>query len=753
MSPTFVRALVTLLLLLAGPLAAQEPATVTGRVSNAQGQPEAAVLVRIESLNVGASTGADGSYRLVVPAARIRAGQSATITASRTGLSPVSRTITLSPGATITQNFQMATSVLLLEDVVVTGAGVVSGARHVPYVVGQVTGQDVQRPPAPAASATQGKVAGAAVVSGSGRPGAAPSILLRGPKSINSTGRSAEPLYVVDGVVASGAQISNLDAADIQAVEVAEGAAAASLYGSRAANGVVQITTRSGAGARLTPEPALPPAPTPPPPPAPPMNTEEYDLIQENPFLAASRDPLSTFAIDVDPASYSNVRRFVRDGTAPPRDAVRIEELVNYFSYDYPDPTGAHPFAVVAEVGAAPWNPRHQLVHVGIQGRRMDAAQLPPSNLVFLVDVSGSMDTPDKLPLVKASLRMLVEELDGQDRVALVVYAGAAGLVLDATPGDRRETILDAIERLDAGGSTAGAEGIRLAYEVARRSFIPGGNNRVILVTDGDFNVGVSSQGELVQLIEQKRAEGTFLTVLGFGTGNLADARMEQMANHGNGNYAYIDGLLEARKVLVQEMGGTLFTIAKDVKLQVEFNPQRVHAYRLIGYENRLLAAEDFADDRKDAGELGAGHSVTALYEVVPVGAESSVTVGEVADLRYQRPSSEAVTAFSGEMMNVNIRYKRPDGDESVLLSHPVRAPGTDAPTSDDFRFAAAVAEFGMLLRGSEHRGGSSLDDVLSMARRALGEDPHGHRRAFIGLVEDYRRLPGAGREGDTAGR
>jgi Ca-activated chloride channel family protein len=746
MNRSFVSALSTLLLLLAAPLAAQEAATVTGRVTNTQGQPEAAVLVRIESLNVGASTGADGNYRLVVPAARFRSGQSATITASRTGLSPVSRTITLHPGAALTQNFQMATSLLMMEDVVVTGVAGAVDVRSGSYHVGQVTTQNVQPPPASAAGAIQGRVAGATVATGS-QPGVAPSILLRGPRSINAPGRTAEPVYVVDGVVASAGQLAQIGEGDIQAVEVVKGAEAASLYGARGADGVVQITTRSGAGARLTPEPAPPP-----PPPAPPMNTEEYDLIRENPFLAASRDPLSTFAIDVDPASYSNVRRFVRDGQAPPRDAVRIEELVNYFSYDYPDPRGRHPFAVVTEVGAAPWNPRHQLVHVGIQGRRMPAAQLPPSNLVFLVDVSGSMNSPDKLPLVQASLRLLVEELDARDRVAMVVYAGAAGVVLDATPGDRREVILDAIERLRAGGSTAGAEGIRLAYEVARRGFIRGGNNRVILATDGDFNVGVSSQAELVQLIEQKRDEGTFLTVLGFGTGNLADARMEQIADHGNGNYAYIDGLLEARKVLVQEMGGTLFTIARDVKLQVEFNPRHVYAYRLIGYENRLLAAEDFANDRKDAGELGAGHSVTALYEVVPVGAESSVTVGEVADLRYQRPSSEPVAAFGGEMMNVNIRYKRPDADESVLLSHAVRAPGRmPRRTSDDFRFAAAVAEFGMVLRASEHRGRSSLDDVLSLAQGALGDDPHGHRRAFIGLVEDYRRLPGG--DGDVAAR
>jgi Ca-activated chloride channel family protein len=738
MKRAFVRALSTLLLLGAARLGAQESATVTGRITNAQGQPEAAVLVRIESLNVGASSAADGQYRLVIPAARIRAGQSVTLTASRTGLAPVSRTITISPGAAVTQDFQMAASVLLLENVVVTGTAGAVETRKVPYLVGTVVPQGYPAPsaapataPAPqatasAAAAVQGKVAGATVVSGTGPGGVAPSILLRGARSVNAAG-GPEPVYVVDGVIVSSAEAGNLDATRIARIQVVQGAAAAALYGARGADGVIQITTHGA------------------PPNVP--DTEEYNLIQENPFLAASREPLSTFAIDVDPASYSNVRRFIRQGGAPPRDAVRIEELVNYFGYDYPDPAGPHPFAVVTEVGAAPWNPRHQLVHVGIQGRRMRTEQLPPSNLVFLVDVSGSMGSPDKLPLVQASLRMLVEELDGRDRVAIVVYAGAAGLVLDATPGDRREAILDAIERLSAGGSTAGAAGIRLAYDVARRNFIPGGNNRVILATDGDFNVGVSSESELVQLIEQKRGEGTFLTVLGFGTGNLADARMEQLADHGNGNYAYIDGLWEARKVLVQEMGGTLFAIAKDVKLQVEFNPHQVYAYRLIGYENRLLAAEDFANDRKDAGELGAGHSVTALYEIVPVGAETSVDVGQVAELRYQRPAGEPVAAFRGELMNVNIRYKQPDGEQSVLLSHAVRAPGRNARTSDDFRFAAAVAEWGMVLRGSEHRGASSVEDVLQMARGALGEDAHGHRREFIRLVEDYRRLPGTERE------
>ncbi|HYR10574.1 MAG TPA: von Willebrand factor type A domain-containing protein [Longimicrobium sp.] len=724
MKRAFVRTLFTLLALLAArTAAAQEPAVVTGRVTNAQGQPEAAVLVRIQSLNAGASSTVDGRYRLVIPAAHIRAGQVVQITASRQGLAPVSRSITLAPGAALTQDFVMAAQMILLEDVVVTGTAAAVQRRPLPATVSSVHAAGVPGPPTTAAGAIQSKVPGA--LAGGAAPGVAPSILLRGPRSINAAGRAQEPLYVVDGVIV--ADLSQLDAADVAQVEVVKGAAAASLYGAQAASGVVQITTHSGSGGRF--------------------NTEEYNRIVENPFLAVAHNPLSTFGIDVDPASYSNVRRFIRDGQAPPRDAVRIEEMVNYFSYDYPDPRGPHPFAVVTEVGAAPWNPQHRLVHVGIQGRRMPRAQLPPSNLVFLVDVSGSMQSPDKLPLVKASLRLLVEELSARDRVALVVYAGAAGLVLESTPGDRRETILDAIEQLEAGGSTAGAQGIRLAYDVARRSHIRGGNNRVILATDGDFNVGTSSEAELVQLIEEKRAQGTFLTVLGFGTGNLADARMEQIADHGNGNYAYIDGLAEARKVLVQEMGGTLFTIARDIKLQVEFNPAQVHAYRLIGYENRLLRAEDFNDDRKDAGELGAGHSVTALYEVVPVGADSDVRVGGVDPLRYQRPSTQPVSAFAGEMMNVNIRYKRPDGEESVLLSHPVRVPQRLGRVSDDFRFAAAVAAFGMLLRESEHRGRASLDDVLSLARGALADDPGEHRAGFVRMVQDYARLPRTGTE------
>jgi Ca-activated chloride channel family protein len=469
------------------------------------------------------------------------------------------------------------------------------------------------------------------------------------------------------------------------------------------------------------------------------FNREGYGEIDENPFEPATQKPLSTFSIDVDTASYSNVRRFLGARQMPPRDAVKIEELINYFSYEYPSPTGEHPFAVHTEVSVAPWNQAHRLVKIGLQGKKIAMDKLPPSNLVFLLDVSGSMNSPDKLPLLKAAFKLLVQSLRPQDRVAIVVYAGAAGLVLPSTPGSDKDTILAAIERLEAGGSTAGAAGIQLAYEVARQNFLRGGNNRVILATDGDFNVGVSSDGELVQLIEEKRKEGVFLTVLGFGTGNYQDAKMEKLADRGNGNHAYIDSILEAKKVLVSEMGGTLFTIAKDVKLQVEFNPTRVKAYRLIGYENRMLQAQDFNDDKKDAGELGAGHTVTALYEIIPTG--SAEDVPGIDPLKYQQTQVTA-EAGSDELMTVKLRYKLPDGDKSTLLSHAVRDASTPlAQTSADFRFATAVAEFGMLLRDSSHKGKASYEAVLQRAEGALGADREGYRKEFLLMVGQTRLM------------
>jgi Ca-activated chloride channel family protein len=471
-----------------------------------------------------------------------------------------------------------------------------------------------------------------------------------------------------------------------------------------------------------------------------PGNTEAYARIEENRFLAAYSNPLSTFSIDVDAASYTNVRRFLNGGSLPPADAVRLEELVNYFPYNYPDRTGEHPFAVTTETGPCPWAPEHRLVRIGLQAKRLATRDLPPSNLVFLLDVSGSMQSPDKLPLVKQAFRALVQELRPVDRVAIVVYAGAAGLVLPSTSGADKATILEAIDRLEAGGSTAGGAGLRLAYDVAKQNYMPEGNNRLILATDGDFNVGVSSDAEMIRLVEARREEGTFLTVLGFGTGNLKDTKMEQMADKGNGHYAYIDSFREAQKVFVQEFGGTLFTVAKDVKIQVEFNPARVQAYRLLGYENRLLAKEDFADDKKDAGEIGAGHSVTALYEVVPVGATPVALASD--SLTYQHVTLRSSANRSSELLTVRLRYKDPKGTKSRLLSTPVTDRRSSA-ASEDMRFASAVAAFALLLRDSENKGAASFDQVLTLARGARGEDPSGYRGEFIGLVEAARTLDG----------
>jgi Ca-activated chloride channel family protein len=471
--------------------------------------------------------------------------------------------------------------------------------------------------------------------------------------------------------------------------------------------------------------------------PNPPVDREAYDHIQDNPFLAAVTNPLSTFSIDVDTASYSNVRRFLTSGQLPPKDAVRVEELVNYFRYDYPEPDGKRPFSITTEVAACPWAPEHRLVLVGLRGRSLDDASLPPRNLTFLLDVSGSMGSPDKLPLLKRAMGLLVDTLREEDRVAIVVYAGASGLVLPPTSGAGKGEILDALDALRSGGSTAGGAGIELAYRVAGQSFVEGGINRVILATDGDFNVGVSSEGDLVRLIEEKRESGVFLSVLGFGQGNLQDSKMEKLADHGNGNYAYIDSIREARKVLVSEAGSTLVTIARDVKIQVEFNPALVTAYRLIGYENRALRAEDFADDRKDAGEIGAGHTVTALYEIVPAGVE--IDLPAVDPLKYQAAPSPDATANS-ELLTVKLRHKHADGGPSRLTTVAIED-HLDAAPSANLRFSSAVAEFGMLLREAEHRGSASWEQVLDLARGAVGDDPEGHRTEFLVLARSAQQL------------
>ena len=473
------------------------------------------------------------------------------------------------------------------------------------------------------------------------------------------------------------------------------------------------------------------------------FNTEEYSTIVENNFLAPVQNPLSTFSIDVDEASYSNVRRYLQGGSLPPAGAVRIEEMINYFDYDYPQPAGEDPFSVTTEAGECPWNPQHRLVHIGLQGKTIATDKLPPSNMVFLVDVSGSMDEPNKLPLVQASMNLLTDQLREKDRVAIVVYAGNAGLVLPSTPGSNKHIIREAINRLEAGGSTAGGEGIGLAYKVARENFIKGGNNRIILATDGDFNVGASSDDDLVRMVEEERKSGVFLSVLGYGMGNYKDSKMQQLADKGNGNHSYIDNINEARKVLVSEFGSTLFTIAKDVKVQVEFNPAKVKAYRLVGYENRMLAAEDFNDDQKDAGELGSGHTVTALYEIIPVGVEDNFT-RSVDSLKYQSNGRMVTGAASPELMTIKLRYKQPDGEVSRLITHPVLDNTVNwLSSSDNFRFSAAVAEFGLLLRQSAFRQNASYNQVIGLARNAKGKDENGYRAEFINLVQSANGLAG----------
>jgi Ca-activated chloride channel family protein len=470
---------------------------------------------------------------------------------------------------------------------------------------------------------------------------------------------------------------------------------------------------------------------------------ESYKPVSENGFLQARDNPLSTFSTDVDAASYSNVRRFINNGQIPPAQAVRVEEMINYFKYNLSGPAGNAPVAIHTELSSAPWNPEHRLLRIGLKARNIDMDKLPSSNFVFLLDVSGSMGEANKLPLVKAAMKMLVDQLRPQDKVAIVVYSGQAGLKLASTPGDQKSVIKEAIDQLQAGGSTAGGAGINLAYRIARENFMNNGNNRIIMATDGDFNVGDSSDGDMETLITRERSSNVPITIMGFGMGNLKDSKMETLADKGNGNYAYIDNLTEARKALISEYGGTMFMVAKDIKLQVEFNPAKVQAYRLLGYEDRLLAKEDFNNDKKDAGDMGSGHAVTAFYEIIPTGLKYDYTAS-VDPLRYQKTKDAPVGGQpnSNELLTIKFRYKQPDSGTSKMSSVTV----TDTPinfkgTTSDFRFASAVAEFGMLLRSSEFKQKSSFDQAISIAKEAKGKDDDGYRSEFVRLAETAKAL------------
>jgi len=465
------------------------------------------------------------------------------------------------------------------------------------------------------------------------------------------------------------------------------------------------------------------------------FNTDEYSYIDENNFKDAIKNPLSTFSIDVDAASYSNTRRFLMEGRLPPKDAVRVEEFINYFDYDYPVSETDLPFKIFTEYSECPWNEDNYLVHIGIKGKELIKDENIPSSFTFLIDVSGSMTPENKLPLLKKAFKMLVGQLNNDDKIAIVVYAGAAGLFLPTTYGSEKAKILGAIEQLQAGGSTAGGEGIILAYKIAKENFIEDGNNRVILATDGDFNIGITNTGELVRFLNEKKKDGIFLTVLGFGEENIKDSRLEELADKGNGHYAYIDNMLEAKKVLVDEIGATLFTIAKDVKIQVEFNPAKIKSYRLVGYENKLLNDEDFEDDKKDAGEIGAGHTVTALYEIVTL--ENIEDLAGDFKLKYQEKVIKKSAVETEEILTVSIRYKKPDEDVSKLMSAVITGkPVSFKKTSDNFKFSAAVAQLGMLLRDSEFIGNADFDKTKELAKNSLGEDKYGYRAEFLRLLD-----------------
>jgi len=657
--------------------------TITGVISEDNGPLPGASII-IKGTTVGVQTDFDGNYK-------IQATPSDVLVFSYVGFTTQEVTV----GNQTTINVTLASD-NQLEEVVVVGYGVKREKKALSYAVSTVKSESVSR-------RLQGKAAGVTISSNSGSKG-------NGTDKVNTA--KNEIAYIVDGVLIHSSLnnlIEGIDTKNIEHKVTYKPKRARKLFGDLDGRRCVVINTVRG-NYRVE-------------------NDESYKALFENQFKSVSYDPLSTFSIDVDRASYSNVRRMINNGQDIPIDAVKIEEMVNYFDYDYPAPQDDTPFAVHTEVTQTPWNKESLLMKIGLKGKEISTDELPPSNLTFLLDVSGSMSNANKLPLLKSAFKVLVQNLRKEDNVAIVVYAGAAGVVLEPTSGDQKQKIMDAIHNLSAGGSTAGGQGIELAYKLAQENFKKKGNNRVILATDGDFNVGMSSNSAMQTLIEEKRKSGVFLTCLGFGMGNYKDAKLETLADKGNGNYAYIDTMQEAHKFLGKEFSGTLYTIAKDVKIQVEFNPATVQSYRLIGYENRLLNNEDFKDDTKDAGEIGAGHTVTALYEVVPVDSGYEPVAGD--RLKYQNTSS----TLSNELLTVKLRYKEPDGTKSKLLEEVVTNTTTKA-LSSDFKFMSAVAMFGMQLRDSKYVEAISQDEVLELAASGRGADEDGFRAEFIRLVK-----------------
>jgi Ca-activated chloride channel family protein len=693
--------------------------TINGTVYDADDKtPLLGVSVSVDGTSITTQTKADGSFGIIVPK-----GQN-TLWIRYIGYQP--QKVKLTKASQI--KIYLKASSQALNEVVTIGYNARQGNNKLSRISSAA--------PASIGQVLQGNMSTLHVTGApyNATPNANGNIQIRGQNTVNGT----QPLYVIDGVL-TNAMPSQINPKDIKSIEVLKDAQATAIYGSKGANGVVIVSTKNGKRKKIKemtkPSNLLYVLPTPLP------DAESYQPIVENVFQNPKDNPLSTFSVDVDAASYSNIRRYINNGQLPPKYAVRIEEMINYFNYNLPAPTNNEPVAIHTELSSAPWNPQHRLLRIGLKARVIQNDKLPASNLVFLIDVSGSMASANRLPLVQSSLKMLVGQLRPQDKVAIVVYAGAAGLALPSTPGNQKTTIKDAIDRLSAGGSTAGGEGLMLAYKTAKQNFLKNGNNRVIMATDGDFNVGASSDQEMEQLIEQERKSGVFLSVLGYGMGNYKDSKMEILADKGNGNHAYIDNITEARKTLVSEFGGTLFTVAKDVKLQLEFNPAKVASYRLIGYENRMLNKEDFNNDLKDAGDMGAGHNVTALYEIIPAGVHDKFT-NSVDPLKYQKEDRPLTNVVSNDMLTIKFRYKEPNGSESkmskaIVYDKPVEFNNT----SVDFRFATAVAEFGMLLRNSEFKQNAKYEEAISIARAAKGNDNEGYRAEFIKLAESAKLL------------
>ncbi|MNQ13058.1 von Willebrand factor [compost metagenome] len=695
--------------------------TITGTVSDASG-PLPGVSISIKKSKKGTTTNFDGHYSITAQKGDI-------LVFSYIGYKTQTKTI----GNSNVINVTLESSEQTLQEVVVVGYGTTSSEYDNDYGYSK---KKVKT--AASTQMIQGRVAGVQISPNYVQTGASPIIQKQETFSLPSKN---EPLYIIDGVPVKAKQMSKINPSDIQDVKVLKDVAATNIYGNKGANGVIVVATKNGIYQNLTEKELqkklneLEVTPTPNPIET---NQEDYNSLVENPFESPKAAPLSTFSIDVDNASYTNVRRFLNNGETVPKDAVRVEEMVNFFKYNYPQPQDQNPFSIQTEFSNCPWNSKHQILKIGLQGKNIPTDDLPASNLVFLIDVSGSMSDTNKLPLLKQSMKILVNELRRKDKVAIVVYAGAAGLVLPPTSGDEKKTIIDALENLNAGGSTAGGAGINLAYKIAQENFIKDGNNRVILATDGDFNVGSSSDSDMQTLIEEKRKTGVFLTCLGYGMGNYKDSKMETLADKGNGNYAYIDNIQEANRFLGKEFKGSMFAIAKDVKIQIEFNPKQIQAYRLIGYENRKLRPEDFTNDTIDAGELGSNHTVTALYEIIPNGVATDF-LNNQPELKYTAVPENG-NIYNDELATIKFRYKKPDGDKSIEMIKVIQNKAALLQTtSNDFKFSTAVAWFGLKLRDSKLIANKSSEDIIKLAKQGLINDTEGYKAEFIRLVETVK--------------